>query len=114
MSLVRGMGQGGRGRRREGDTGFSCREAKSRDPGWEEEGAIPSHRTSQRFLDFVALYSSLHAPPPPVFPAGQWSFPFRLLCREGLEAEVQGGGRELARALLSWTCRFSSRLSYTW
>lgn len=52
--------------------------------------------------------------PPPTCAPGQLSFPVRLLCNEGLEAEVEGGGSELALALFSCTCRFSSRLSYTW
>lgn len=52
--------------------------------------------------------------PPPTGAPGQQSFPARLLCKEGLEAEVEGGGSELALALFSCTCRFSSTLSYTW
>lgn len=85
------------------------------EPRLVEGVVLPSHRPLQHFLDSVALYSSLQAPPhhPPTFTAGQLSFPVQLLYREGLETEVEGGGSELARALLSCTCHFSSRLSYT-
>lgn len=61
-----------------------------------------------------SLFLSPCPAPLPAVAAGQLNFPVRLLCTDGLEAKVEGGGSELARALLSCTCRFSSRLSYTW
>ena len=63
------------------------------------------------FSLFLSLHALPHTPHPP---AGQLSFSVWLLCREGLKVEVEAGGSELDLALLFCTCRFSSRLSYTW